>query len=260
MKKYSFLAACSLAAALVLMPDAASGQIPDTTKKDTAAVRPAPPPAQNRPDANAAARPAGAISDSAIIAMLQLSHTQQIAAAELAAQQGQSERVKRFAETLKIDHGKALQELEAYAQRMQANAGNQGMPSGVGRDTVTGRRDSAMAKPDSSAMIPDSAKMGRDANANVGRRDSAVAEQPKPAGRPDVSFDNIRSLTGHEFDHGFVRFQVQHHESEINHLRNDVIPMIKDSGLKALVQGELPILGRHLTMARELEAFLKTTN
>jgi hypothetical protein len=57
-----------------------------------------------------------------------------------------------------------------------------------------------------------------------------------------------------------VRLQVQHHETEISHLRNDVIPMIKNSDLKALVQGELPGLGRHLTSARELEAYLKTTN
>ncbi len=260
MKKHSLLAACTLAAALVLMPDDGSAQIVDSTKKDTSAVRPAPTSTQNRPDANSAARPAGAISDSGIIAMLVLSHTQEIAAAELASQRAQSDRVKRFAETLKTDHGKALQELEAFAQRMSSDDSTQGMPSGVGRDNnVPGRRDSAMAKPDSSAMTPDSAKTGRDNNANVGRRDSAAAE-PKPENRPDVSFDNISGLSGHEFDHGFVRLQVQHHETEINHLRNDVIPMIKDSNLKALVQGELPILGRHLTMARELEAFLKTTN
>jgi predicted outer membrane protein len=108
-------------------------------------------------------------------------------------------------------------------------------------------------------MTPDSAKAGRDPNANVGRPDSAIAE-PKPGNQPAVSFENIQALSGHEFDHGFVRLQVQHHETEINHLRNDVIPMIKDSDLKALVQGELPALGRHLTTARELEAFLKTTN
>ena len=260
MKKHALLAACTLAAALVLMPDQASAQVSDSAKKDTAAVRPTPPPAQNRPDPSQAARPAGAISDSAIIAMLQLAHTQQIAAAELASQRGQSERVKQFAETLKNDHGKALQELEAFAARLQGDDAKQGMPSGVGRDNnVTGRRDSALAKPDSSAMTPDSAKVGRDNNANVGRRDSAAAE-PKPENRPDVSFDNISSLSGHEFDHGFVRLQLQHHETEINHLRNDVIPMIKNSDLKALVQGQLPILGRHLTTARELESFLKTTN
>ena len=259
MKKHLLLAACTLAAALVLMPDDASAQVTDSTKKDTSAVRPAPPPPQNRPDANAA-RPAGAISDSAIIAMLQLAHTQQIAAAELAGQRAQSERVKQFAETLKNEHGKALQELEAFAARMQSEDSKQGMPSGVGRDNnVTGRRDSAAAKPDSSAMTPDSVKTGRDNNANVGRRDSAEVT-PKPEGRPDVSFDNISALSGHEFDHGFVRLQVQHHETEINHLRNDVIPMIKNSDLKALVQGQLPILGRHLTQARELEGFLKTTN
>ena len=133
MKKHSLLAACAIAAAMVLMPDRASGQIPDTTKKDTSAVRPTPTSTQNRPDAQPGVRPAGAISDSAIIAMLQLSHTQQIAAAEIASQRAQSDRVKRFAETLKTEHGKALQELEAFAARMQADPSKQGMPSGVGR-------------------------------------------------------------------------------------------------------------------------------
>jgi predicted outer membrane protein len=257
MTKHSLFAACAVAAALVLLPDPASAQVPDSARKDTSAVRPAPSPTQNAPAVNQAARPAGAISDSAIIAMLQLSNTQQIAAAELASQRAESDRVKRFAETLKNDHGKALQELEAFAQRMDAR---QGLPSGVGRDdNAVGRRDSAMAKPDSSAMMPDSARMGRDNNADVGRRDSMAAE-PSAENRPDVSFDNISALSGHEFDHGFVRLQVQHHETEISHLRNDVIPMIKDSDLKALVQGQLPILGRHLTAARELEGFLKTTN
>ena len=260
MKRHSLLAACSVAAALALMPHVASAQQSDSTKKDTTAVRPAPSPTQNRPDANVSARPAGAISDSAIIAMLQLAHTQQIAAAELATQRSQSAEVKKFAETLKTEHGKSLQELEAFALRMQSGVTKEGMPSGVGRDNnVTGRRDSAMAKPDSSAMTPDSAKAGRDNNANVGRRDSVAAE-PKPGNEPNVSVEGISALSGHEFDHGFVRLQVQHHETEINRLRNEVIPMIKDSDLKALVQGELPKLGRHLTMARELEGHLKTTN
>jgi predicted outer membrane protein len=222
MKKHLLLAACSLAAALVLIPDEASAQVVDSTKKDTAAVRPVPPPpTQDRP---AAARPAGAISDSAIIAMLQLSHQKEIAAAEEAIQRASSDRVKRFAETLKIDHSKALADLEAYAERMG------GMSSGVRTDSAA-----KVATPDSLAQKP--------------------AEAPAAA-TPDSS----QGVAGHEFDHGFVRLQVQQHETEINHLRNDVIPMIKDSGLKALVQRELPILGRHLTMARELEGFLKTTN
>lgn len=254
MKKLSLLAACAFAAAaLALLTDRASAQATDTTKKDTAAVRPAPTPTET---ANGTARPAGAISDSAIIAMLQLSHAQEIAAAEMAAQRAQSPRVKRFAETLKTDHGKALQDLDAYAQRMQTTA-SRGMPSGVRDPSAVGRRDSAMVRPDSGTMLSDSAKVGREPG--TGRRDSVVTEQ-KPAERPEVSFDNIQGLTGHEFDHGFVRLQVQHHQTEINHLRNDVIPMIRDSGLKSLVQGQLPILGRRLTEARELEAVLKTTN
>jgi putative membrane protein len=222
MKKHLLFAACSLAAALVLVPDGASAQVTDTTKKDTSAVRPAPPANQDR---SQAARPAGAISDSAIIAMLQVSHTQQIAAADEALQRAQSDRVKRFAETLKNDHTKALAELDQFSQRMGA-----GIPGAVKTDSAA-----KVTQPDSVAQKP--------------------AEAP-----PAVPADSGSGVTGHEFDHGFVRLQVEHHETEINHLRNDVIPMIKDSDLKSLVQRQLPILGRHLTTARELEAFLKTTN
>jgi putative membrane protein len=220
MKKLLLLAACSLAAVLVLVPDEAMAQVADSAKKDTSAARPAPPPTQERP----AARPAGPISDSAIIAMLQVSHAQQIAAADEALQRAQSDRVKRFAETLKNDHTKALAELEQFSQRMGA-----GMPGAVKIDSVA-----KVPGPDSAAQ--------------------------KPAEQPPVRADSGQGVTGHEFDHGFVRLQVEHHETEINHLRNDVIPMIKDSGLKALVQRQLPILGRHLATARELEGFLKTTN
>jgi predicted outer membrane protein len=260
MRKLPFVAACTLAAALALMPDGASAQVADSAKKDTVTARP-PAPAQNQPEAArpTPARQGGAISDSAIIAMLQLEHTQQIASAELATQRAQSDRVKRFAETLKAEHGTALQELQAYAQRMQGAAS--GMPSGMVRDSARPgvvAPNPAQPKPDSSAMIPDSARVGRDNNANVGRPDTAAAGQ-KPGGQPDVSFDNLQALSGHEFDHGFVRLQVQHHQAEINRLRNDVIPMIKDSGLKALVQRELPAMGKHLRDAQELEAYLKTT-
>jgi predicted outer membrane protein len=295
MKKFPIIAACSLAAALVLMPEGASAQVADTAKKDTSAVRrPVTPPSdQNRAAANQV-RPVGAISDSAIIAMLQLSHTQQIASAELALQRGQSDQVKKFAEELKTEHSNALQELQTFAEKMK-NDGNRGMPSGMARDTarvgvsagmgrdsarlgrdnnVTGRRDSAMARPDTTAKMQDSARVGRDANAAVGRPDSAVKvdtsmakmdhrDTSKVAGRPgaqpDVTLENIGALSGHEFDHGFIRLQIQHHETEISRLRNDVIPMIKDSDLKALVQRDLPKLGRHLTQAREIEAHLKTS-
>ena len=221
MKKYLIFAACSLAAALVLVPDDAAAQVADTARKDSSAARPVSPPAQGQ---SQAARPAGAISDSAIIAMLQVSHTQEIAAADEALQRASSDRVKRFAETLKNDHTKALAELEQFSQRMGA-----GMPGAV--------------KMDSTAKVP-----GPDSTAQ------------KPAETPAAPADSGQGVAGHEFDHGFVRLQVEHHETEINHLRNDVIPMIKDSDLKSLVQRQLPIMGRHLATARELEGFLKTTN
>jgi putative membrane protein len=156
--------------------------------------------------------------------MLQLSHTTEIAAADEALQRAQSDRVKRFAETLKTDHTRALAELEQFSERMGA-----GMPGPMKTDSVA-----KVMRPDGMAQ--------------------------KPAEVPAAPADSAKGVTGHEFDHGFVRLQVEHHETEINHLRNDVIPMIKDSDLKALVQRQLPIMGRHLATARELEGFLKTTN
>jgi predicted outer membrane protein len=294
----------------------------------------------------------GAISDSAIIAMLQLSNTEEVAAADLALTKASSDRVKRYADELKRDHSKALQDLQTYAQKMaNSGAGSSGMASGmagnarVGSDsantgrssssmpvrhdssamTMSGQRDSASM---SSSMHRDSSMTGRDNSAMSGQRDSAstsrMTQNDLPPGadtaksrtypdsadhamrrdssvrvgatgvngstglpgsvsstpgtnnpnnqaavsgqsgmgqtsaQGDLNLASIQSLSGHEFDHGFVRLQVEHHQEEINHLRNDVIPMIKDSGLRNLVQGMLPVMGRHLREGRDLEGYLKT--
>ncbi len=262
MHKKLLIAACSMAAALVLLPDTAAAQVADSAKKDTATAAAPMPAATPAPAVNAAASSKAAISDSAIIAMLQLGHTQQIAAAELAISRSGSDRVKRFAEELKTDHGTALAKLQEFAGRMQAR--EKGMSSGIpgdsartGRDNnVTGRRDSM---PRDSARVAGQPPRHDQMVHKPGTPDSAVVTAPAGA-KPEVTLDNVSSLSGHEFDHGFVRLQAEHHETEINHLRNDVIPMIKNSDLKALVQAELTVLGKHLRDARELEAFLKTTN
>ena len=249
MNRY-LLTSLAVAAASTFAAGGASAQVVDSTKK----VPPAP--AINTPvTPQSNAKVAPAISDSAIIAMLQVAHTQQIAAAEVAATRAQSPRVKAFAAELKADHSKALQELQAYAERLRG-----GMSSGVAP-----QRDSVVSIPDS-VVVRDTSTSGRDANAAVGRRDSAMITKPDTAvappktGVPDVTFENLPALSGHEFDHGFIRLQVQHLDAEINRLRNDVIPMIKDSGLKNLVQKELPVLGKQLRDARDIEAYLKTTN
>lgn len=335
MKKKILIAACAFAAALSLMSSVLSAQVTDTTKKQSSTgVQ-----TSTSPLIVAPARPAQssrAISDSAIIAMLQVSATQEIAAAELAATKAQSDRVKRFAETLKTDHAKALQDLQTYAQRM--GAGSTGMPSGMVRDSamrakdstrsgrdnsaMSGRRDSSSIVGRDTAAVRDTSSTGRDPSAMAGQRDSSrmvqselppgkdsvgvrhdsvlvgrdstlagrrdttmagqiardsmkpgresgvttpVTGQPgypanKPGNEPEVTFENLQSLSGHEFDHGFIRLQVEHHQEEINHLRNDIIPMIKDSGLKSLVQRQLPTLGAHLREAQAIEAYLKTVN
>lgn len=325
MKKRFLLPACALAAALTL-PGALSAQVTDTSKSPTS-------PLVTRPVIPAAGQ-TRVMTDSAIVAMLQVSHNQEIATAELAQNKAESNRVKRFAETLKTDHSKALQELQNYAGRMSNGASGMGMPSGI-RDTARGRMDSTRTGRDNSAMngrrdpssivgndtaaVRDSSTSGRDMSAMAGRRDSSrmVQSELPPgkdsvgmrhdsvmtgrdstlAGRRDTSMAGrivrdsaqpgrqsgvtggvtgqqayppgnagdpdlvrLQSLSGREFDNHFIQLQVDHHQEEINHLRNDIIPLIKDSGLKALVQRQLPIMGAHLREAQAIEAYLKTAH
>ncbi|MEO8295627.1 MAG: DUF4142 domain-containing protein, partial [Gemmatimonadota bacterium] len=136
MKTTMISAACAIAAALALMPAGASAQGTDTTRSSTRDSSSMTRPTTASTNQN---RISGAISDSAIIAMLQLSDTEEIAAADLAMTKASSDRVKRFAEELKTDHSKALQELQAYAQRM-SNGGSSGMASGMAGSQS--RRDS----------------------------------------------------------------------------------------------------------------------
>jgi predicted outer membrane protein len=282
MKKSLFLPACALAAALAFVTSSLTAQATDSShaKQSTGVTRPS----TTTTTATATTGPAAAISDSAIIAMLELSDQQEIAAAELASTHAKSDRVKQYAERLHTDHTKSLQELQRYAERMRGGA-SAGLSSGVPPDStkvgvtvrsdttrvtirdsvnVTTRRDSSYVRHDSVAVRDttatrrDSASSGRDMSVMSGRRDSSVVGVA--GGQPNPGFSNLQTLSGHEFDHGFIELEVQGHQDEISKLRNDFIPMIKDSGLKTLVQGMLPTLGSHLREAQELQRYLKTVN
>jgi len=313
MKQLTIFTTAALTATLVALPAGLTAQVTDTTRV------PAPTTSAPRPQAVAAAT--GVVSDSSIIAMLKKAHSEEIAAADLAATKATSERVKKYGEELKNDHAKALQELEAYAQRMAAGgSSSSGMASGMtptdsartGRDNsaMSGRRDSTSIVGRDSAPVRDSTSTGRDPSAMAGRRDSSrMVQSDLPPGKdsigirrdsvmtgrdttlsgrmtrdsinparqsgmtspvggqqgyaappsdPGAGLQNLQSLSGKEFDQQFIQQEVAQHQEEINHLRNDVIPLIKDSGLRSLVQGSLTTMGKHLRDGQAIEQYLKT--
>ncbi|MEO8201032.1 MAG: DUF4142 domain-containing protein [Gemmatimonadota bacterium] len=266
------------------------------------------------------------MTDSAIIALLRKSHTDEIAAGGLAATKGTSERVRKYGEELKTDHTKALQELEAYVQRMNPRGSSaNGIGSGIvgdstmkrdgsntGRDNsaMSGRRDSMSIVGRDTSPVRDSASTGRDPNAVAGRRDSSrMVQSELPPGKDSVGarhdsvlagrdtmlvgtmsrdsvhpsrengvtasvggqqgypagqdssargLESLQSLSGAEFDQAFIHLEVEHHQEELSHLRSNVIPLIRDSGLRSLVQGSLTAMGKHLRDGQAVEQYLKT--
>ena len=170
-------------------------------------------------------------SDSNIVAALIAANQQEVAQAEIAIKQAESDRVKEFARRLQTDHTKAIEELQSYLQKSDS-----GMSSGVASDSAKVEPLVAVAPPDSAAPPP-------------APPDSAA---PPPA--PPADF---QGKTGKDFDRAWIDAMKGAHQSALDDLRNNVIPRIQDTTLKNLVQGLLPTIGAHLREIEAIEAELK---
>lgn len=194
------------------------------------------------------------LSDSAVIAMLQVANTQQVAAADLAIQNSSSEEVKAFARALKSDHQAALDELNTLSSQLAANpSADRGMAAGMADST----------RP---AANPDERKKDvTQAGAMKNPADKAdKADKAKDAyGHADANvgfMSSLKALKGHEFDHGFVRLQINEHKREIEHLQNEVLPKVQNPALKQAIQSTIPKLQDHLQKAVDLEKMLGQTS
>ncbi len=179
------------------------------------------------------------LSDSAVIAMLQVANTQQVAAADLAISNSNSEEVKEFARTLKSDHQAALDQLDALSRQLAGNPSpDSGMAAGMPADSAR-----PMTKDDQPGdMTPPDADANVHADAGAGFMSS------------------LEALKGHEFDHGFVRLEINEHKKEIEHLQNEVLPKIENPELKQAIEASIPKLQDHLRQAVELEKMLGKTS
>lgn len=229
MKTLHILPAGALAVALALVTSAASAQVVDSTPKTTT-----PPPIQTPQITPATTAPA--ISDSTIVADLISANRKEIAAADAAIAGAESEDVKELARRLQVDHTKIVADLESYLQKRGG-----GMASGITGDSVKPTRED----PADTTYANQETK-----NQPVTMpKDSAVA--PVAPADPSAPW---AGKTGKEFDKAWVQALEDKHEEAVKNLRENIIPQIQDSDLKALVQGFLPIMGNHLRDLTALDA------
>lgn len=222
MKVSRFLA--PTAAALAMLTVAAAGntmsaQVQDTTKQiDSTEVMPTMP-ATPTTSVDISTETGVTLSDSAVIAMLQVSNAQQVAAANLAIENSENAKVRAFAQELKSAHLASQSSLKSVANRLDSGK-DRGMAAGIPTDSM--KTDSTYEAPaaDAGFLAP------------------------------------LEALEGHEFDHGFVRLEIDNHEKLINKLQTEVIPGVKDAQLKSTLEAMVPKLKAHLRAAVELEKAL----
>jgi putative membrane protein len=94
-------------------------------------------------------------------------------------------------------------------------------------------------------------------------RDEDIGSIPADGDRHAVTLrrylSNLRGMASSPaFDRAFLRFQIRHHDHEMNALRA-MRPAARDDDLEQHIDETLPVIERHLTRARELGGRLGVT-
>jgi putative membrane protein len=87
-------------------------------------------------------------------------------------------------------------------------------------------------------------------------RDEDIGSIPADGDRHEVTLrrylSNLRAMgSSAAFDRAFLRFQIRHHDHEMNALRA-MRPAARDDDLEQHIDETLPVIERHLSRAREL--------
>jgi putative membrane protein len=94
-------------------------------------------------------------------------------------------------------------------------------------------------------------------------RDEDIGSMPADGDRHAVTLrrylSNLRAMgSSPAFDRAFLRFQIRHHDHEVNAL-NTMRPAARDNDLRQHIDETLPVIERHLNRARELGGRLGVT-
>ncbi len=94
-------------------------------------------------------------------------------------------------------------------------------------------------------------------------RDEDIGSIPADGDRPAVTLrrflSSLRAMgSSPAFDRAFLRYQIRHHDHEVNALRA-MRPAARDDDLEQHIDETLPIIERHLSRARELGGRLGVT-
>jgi putative membrane protein len=169
---------------------------------------------------------------------------------QLAVKQASNEEVKRFAQRMVDDHGKANTELTQLAQSkgiMLPASTNSAMNATDSAATPTGQQTSGTTGEQKTGSSPQS---DRPASGSA-NSDSRQAMKGNVDHRKMM--DKMAKLSGPEFDREYMRHQVADHDKAVA-LFEKQAKNGKDSELKAFAERTLPTLKEHQQLARELNS------
>jgi len=63
---------------------------------------------------------------------------------------------------------------------------------------------------------------------------------------------DLQSKSGAEFDHAFVQHQIQDHQTNIDRIRNEMLPAVQDQQIKAYLQKTVTAMEGHLAALRKV--------
>lgn len=99
-------------------------------------------------------------------------------------------------------------------------------------------------------------KMGRDLAAKLGVTPTAPADNATTTKAHAETMARLNKLSGAEFDHAFLQYEVSFHQSVIDAINTTLLPAIDNAELKALVVKVAPAFEGHRLAAERLDAKL----
>lgn len=99
-------------------------------------------------------------------------------------------------------------------------------------------------------------KMGRDLAAKLGVTPTAPADNAATTKAHAETMARLNKLSGAEFDHAFLQYEVSFHQSVIDAINTTLLPAIDNAELKALVVKVGPAFEGHRLAAERLDAKL----
>jgi predicted outer membrane protein len=183
-----------------------------------------------------------------LLGFLHHANQSEIGMAKLAKENGSSDQVKSFADTIIKDHQSADEQVQTFAKahNVDLDAMHAKAP---GSGATPGATGSQMAESTSRAV---GSATGEHPPTAMGGTGGAGDANAQAMAEHKATLEKLRGLKGPEFDREFARAMVKDHQMVIDRLTN-ARSQVSDPEYLGLIDKVLPTLKQHLTMAQKLQ-------